>query len=290
MGHEFNKLIINLLNKPMNKKNRFSQVALVALALTFSLASFAAVAKSDNAKNEKADKGSANKAVSSQKKNEEKTINLKNFEKPDKAKGETNGQVHKEKIRNTVENLNQVATQEKAAGNVKTSNKLQQVIQEQEQTQEQTANAIDQVENRGKIKTFLLGTDYKNLGQLRSSLVHNRNQIRKLTQAMAQVQNEGDKALLQTQLETLMQERERIKDVIATNENSFSLLGWVSRFLNGYSETPIDQQEEDNLTTEVQEAIDSVTENPESTDTAVSSDVTNTTNETNETSSDETTN
>lgn len=235
----------------MNTKTKSAYLSVIVISLVFGFASLVAVAKNDNTKNDKSDKTSQ-----SQGKSEDKTVNLKNFEKPDKIKGETNAQVHKEKIKEVNQELKQVATEEQSTGNSEVGNQIQQVVTEQEQSQEQIVEAIEEVESRGKVKTFLIGTDYKNLGQLRSSLVHNRNQIRKLTQTMAQVQNEGEQTLLQEQLQILMQERERIKTVITANESNFSLFGWVSRFLSNYEQTPINEQEENDLTEEVEEAIE----------------------------------
>lgn len=274
----------------MDKKTKAPYVTVIAMALVFGLASFAAVAKNDNAKNDNGKNNKSEKTVGVQDKNKSNlTVEFKNFEKPNKAKGETNAQIHKENSQEVVKNLEQVATQEKSSGNTQVSNQIQQVVQEQEQTQEQTTDAISEVESRGKFKTFLLGTDYKNLGQLRSDLVHNRNQIRKLTQTMAQVQNEGDKTLLQEQLTLLMQERERIKNIITTNESSFSLFGWVSRFLANYEQTPINEEEEQDLAEEVDEAIDPGDETTDTatTDTTTTDTTTNTDTTTTDTTGDQ---
>ncbi len=224
----------------MNQKIRWTFA--IFLALTMALGTSVTLAKSDK---EKTNQG----------KNNSKSVNLKNFKKPDKAKGETNAQIHREKIKEVVQNLEQVANQEEEAGHGELRDQVAQVIQEQQQTQEQTAAAIGQVEKRGKIKTFLVGTDYKNLGQLRSSLVHNRNEIRKLTQTSAQVQSDESRALIEAQLAELMRERERIKAVITENQESFSLFGWVSRFLNDYEQIIINEQEETDLTEEVENVI-----------------------------------
>lgn len=253
----------------MNKKTKLSYLIVIVFALALSLTSLVAVAKNESAKND-----NSNKTSQSQVKGKDKTVNLKSFEKPDKTKGQTNAQVHEEKIEKVNEKLGEVSDQEESQGNTEISDQIDQVVTEQEQSQGETVAAIEEVESRGKIKTFLVGTDYKNLGQLRSSLVQNRNQIRKLTRTMSQVQNEGDQTLLQEQLETLMQERERIKEVITTNQDSFSLFGWVTRFLTNYEETPINQQEEEDLTEEVEEAIDDANENQETTE---GTDITNTT-------------
>ena len=230
------------------KKTKLSLVLVLALAL--GLGTSIAFAKSDNA-------NKSNKTEKSAKSQEKsKTVNLKNFEKPDVSKGQTNAQVHKIKTQAVVENLEQVAVQEESAGNTQVSNQVEQVVQEQTEVQEGTIEAIEQVESRGKVKTFLVGTDYKNLGQLRSGLVHNRNEIRQLTQTLTQAQTPENQALIEAQLATLMQERERIKTVIVANESSFSLFGWVSRFLFNYEQTPVNEEEETQLTEEVKDAID----------------------------------
>jgi hypothetical protein len=217
-----------------------------------------ASAKNGNSNNDKSSKSSEAGA-----KNKSKTLNLKNFEKPDKTKGETHAQLHKEKTEKVVKNLEQVANQEESVGNTEVSEEIEKVVLQEEQVQDDTVEAIEEVENDGKAKKFFLGPDYKNLGQLRSSLVHNRNQIRKLTQTMSQVQSPEDAALLQEQLADLMGERARIRTVIDENESSFSLFGWVSRFINSYEETPINEEEENDLVEEVEDAIDNAPTEPE---------------------------
>jgi len=235
----------------MNRKITYS--AVIALAVVFSLASFAAMAKNGNAQNDK-----SNKSSNSQGK-KDTTAELKNFEKANETKGGTNAQVHKDKSEEVAKKLEEAANGEKAKGNKEVGEQIEAVAAEEEQAQEDTSKAIEEVESRGKVKTFLLGTDYKNLGQLRSSLVHNRNQIRTLTRTMAQAQTEEGKALIEAQLVTMAQERERIKSVITANESSFSLFGWVSRFLNDYEQAPINEQEETELENEVEEAIGNAT-------------------------------
>ncbi len=231
----------------MKQKTKLAYLFVIVLSVKFGYVSLVAVAKSENAKTQSQDKSQVAKS---------KTVNLKNFEKADQAKGTTNAKIHEEKTGKVVEVLEQVAAQEETAGNTEVSEQVEQVAETQDQAQEETVDAIEQVETRGKVKTFLVGTDYKNLGQLRSSLVHNRNEIRQLTQSLTQTQTPENQALIEAQLATLMQERERIKTVIMTNESSFSLFGWVSRFLFNYEQTPINETEEAELTDEVEEAID----------------------------------
>ena len=98
-----------------------------------------------------------------------------------------------------------------------------------------------------------MGDDYKNLGALRSYLAHNRNQIRKLVKVSEGLQGEESGEVVSEQLTTLMQERERIKTIIEENESTFSILGWITKFLSGYVDAPID---DDYLIDDVGDVID----------------------------------
>ncbi|OGI27945.1 MAG: hypothetical protein A2359_00205 [Candidatus Moranbacteria bacterium RIFOXYB1_FULL_43_19] len=236
-------------------KQRAKLLSAAALVIALALGFSALAASKSNNSGGNSGKSKSNKSSQSAGKAKTKAT-IKSYEKADKTVGRTNAQIHKEKTQAVIRNLEQVATEEESAGNTEISTEVEQVAAGEEQVQEPTTEAIEQVEKRGKLKTLLFGTDYKNLGQLRSNLVHNRNQIRKLTRTMAQIQaTGGDVTALQTQLTTLMQERERIKEVITANETSFSLLGWVMKFLTGYDQTPINEADEEQLTEEVAEAI-----------------------------------
>jgi hypothetical protein len=114
---------------------------------------------------------------------------------------------------------------------------------------------MKKIENQNGFKKFLIGTDYKNLGQLRSSLAHNENQVRQLTQISEELEEGEEKEAIKEQLMTMMQERERIKSIITENEEGFSLLGWVFRLMNGYPQDSIDENEEIELEQEVAEAL-----------------------------------
>jgi uncharacterized protein YxeA len=103
------------------------------------------------------------------------------------------------------------------------------IAQEQEKDEEKIVNHIDKVQKRSKIKTFLFGTDYKNVGALRSEMVQTRNRIDKLKKLIEQTTDETDKAALQTQIDNIEIEQTNTETFLETNENTFSLFGWVRK-------------------------------------------------------------
>lgn len=100
------------------------------------------------------------------------------------------------------------------------------VAQEQNQVQEKIVDKIDAIQTRNKVKTFLFGTDYKNVNDLRKEVIATENQIQSLNQLKEQIQNENHKTFLQDQIQLLQQEQTRLQEFLNANENKFSLFGW----------------------------------------------------------------
>jgi len=136
------------------------------------------------------------------------------------------------------------------------SAEIDEAAEDQAASEDVIVETVEAVDKRGKIKTFLVGSDYKNLGQLRSELVKNRNQIRKLTRLIATVQDPEPKAGLDAQLDSLMTERQGIIGFVQEKESSFSLFGWLAKLFTGYSPEPIDEAEESDLQEEAERALD----------------------------------
>jgi hypothetical protein len=147
-------------------------------------------------------------------------------------------QMHKKVITNVVDTLETVAQTEDNTGNTDVSNEITEVAETEDETAVDTVEAIEEVESKPKWQVLLFGSDYKNLGQLRSSLAHNTNNIRKLTKAGEGVEESSSSTQVGASLAALELERERIYNVIISNEQQFSFLGWATRFLTGYTPLP----------------------------------------------------
>ena len=149
------------------------------------------------------------------------------FAKEQKAK-QVNGAEHRNAVSALVQDLLNVADKE---GNG-IGEQVRTVAKEQNETKDEVAAKIDKIQNRSKIKTFLVGMDYKNTGQLRSEMVKTRNQIERLTRLMNKTTNERNKTIIQEQTQKLEQQQKNIDDFLTTNESKFSLFGWAVKFFN----------------------------------------------------------
>ncbi|MDD5032421.1 MAG: hypothetical protein PHR36_05305 [Patescibacteria group bacterium] len=178
-------------------KNNFFLAAslLLAIAIIFSSASFA-VAKSG-------------------------TSTEKNIKKQT---GQVNAEEHRSAVANFVQTLLKVASS--TEGGI--GQEVRVIAQQQNNSGTTTAKAIGKIQSRNKIKTFLFGSDYKNLGALRSETVQTRNRIEKLNRV---IQKATTTAEIQAQIKTLEQEQTKIENFIKESEGKFSLFGWLVKML-----------------------------------------------------------
>lgn len=129
---------------------------------------------------------------------------------------------HRAAVADFVENLLEVSDNEYAE-----REQIRTIAQEQNQSASTTIRAMEKVQTKSKIGTFLFGSDYKNLGTLRSETVQTRNRIEQLNRIMENAQNEGDKTELQNQVQILEQEQTKIENFVKSQESKFSLFGWL---------------------------------------------------------------
>jgi hypothetical protein len=101
------------------------------------------------------------------------------------------------------------------------------VAQAQSDENDTTTTAIAHVEGRGGFKTFLIGSDYKNLGALRSEMVKTNTQIDQLRALSAKTTNTTDKVALDAQIKVLVAEQAKLQAFVTAHENKFSLFGWA---------------------------------------------------------------
>ena len=137
-------------------------------------------------------------------------------------KEQLNAESYRNAVASFVQGLLAVADRESGIGQ-----EVRVIAQQQNNIKVRTSDLINAVENRNKVKTFFIGTSYKNLGELRSQMVQARNQVEQLKKLSESAENEQSKIELQNQIQVLEQEQTRINDFITQNESQFSLFGWA---------------------------------------------------------------
>ena len=109
------------------------------------------------------------------------------------------------------------------------------VAQSQNDSASTTVEAMTQIEGRSKIKTFFLGSDWKNLGTLRSQTVKGSADITRLESARDNTSDATIRANLSVQIDALKAEQAKIQTFVDTHASSFSLFGWFTKLFAGGS-------------------------------------------------------
>ncbi len=134
---------------------------------------------------------------------------------------------HRSAVATFVQGLLRVADREGGIGQ-----QVRTIAQEQGQSATTTIQAIEKIRTRSKITTFFFGSDYKNLGELRSEIVKTGNRLEQLNRIIGDIQDEVNKSELQNQIQTLEQERTKIEGFVKDHEETFSLFGWFVKLFN----------------------------------------------------------
>lgn len=140
------------------------------------------------------------------------------------ANGELTAGTHRSTVASFIESLLNVANREGGIGA-----EVRLIAQVQNESASTSVNAIAKIENRAKIQTFLFGSDYKNLGELRSEIVTTKNNIDKLKRLSDKATSDVDKAELAAQIKVLEDSQVKIEAFIKAHEDSFSVFGWFVR-------------------------------------------------------------
>jgi DNA repair exonuclease SbcCD ATPase subunit len=162
---------------------------------------------------------------------EKKLDDVDDVEDVDDSNGATNtntvrtrSEEHRGDIADIVEKLERVARDADEVGD-----DIDEVVKEQRELEKKAVKALDEVEKRDGLRTFFFGADYKNLGELRSTLVTTENHIERLMRAASSTTDVAVRTELEAQVQALRDTASTTEVFIRDNEGKFSLFGWFVR-------------------------------------------------------------
>lgn len=142
----------------------------------------------------------------------------------DDRKGDDVSSEHKSAVALFVQSLLRVADRDGGIGA-----EVRAVAQSQNDSASTTAEALAKVEKRSSLKSFLFGTDWKNIGTLRSEIAKGESDAQRLQTAIDQATDASVKADLQAQLVVMQAAQAKVKAFVDAHARSFSLFGWVTK-------------------------------------------------------------
>ena len=93
-------------------------------------------------------------------------------------------------------------------------------------------SAMTKVEARSAFKTFFLGSDYKNLGQMVSEAAKTTARINQIESQVSKMSSSTDKTALVESLTELKTQSAELEAYVKENEGKFSLFGWFTKRFN----------------------------------------------------------
>jgi len=152
---------------------------------------------------------------------------LENSSTTSETHGSQMSETHRSVVASFVHSLLNVADREGGIGS-----QVRVVAQSQNESASTTAEAMVKVESRGALHTFLVGSDYKNLGVIRNEVASTTANLLKLKTLLSQATNDADKAELNAQITALETEQSTVEAYVSVHENAFSLFGWLNKLFN----------------------------------------------------------
>ncbi|MFZ2049277.1 MAG: hypothetical protein WAV25_03215 [Minisyncoccia bacterium] len=131
---------------------------------------------------------------------------------------------HRSAVASFVQSLLKVADREGGIGR-----QVREIAKSQNDSASTTVKAIREVEDRGTLRTFLFGSDYRNLGAVRSELSRTSSNIEKLKTLLNQTTIAADRVEINAQITALEAEQVKVDAFVKEHEDTFSLFGWFNK-------------------------------------------------------------
>ena len=131
------------------------------------------------------------------------------------------------KVASAVQEMLQVAERNQGVGQ-----QIKVIAQTQNQDQNQIEIELKQVKNRGQLKKFFFGPDYKNLNLAEDKLTSYEEKLEVLKKLTSQITNEADATKLQELIGVMEQVGVELEEELTDESEGFSLFGWLNRMLS----------------------------------------------------------
>jgi hypothetical protein len=151
------------------------------------------------------------------------------------ARGERRAEMA-EKFRNRVQEIAQ-ELREVAGKDQNIGEEISEVAKGQGEIAEEDGDSMEAVEKRGKFRSFLFGTDYRNIGKIRRNMVRSRNHISRLESTKERATSDDVKDTIDEKIVDLEQIQTDTESFIQEHEDKFSLFGWLMKRIRGGEES-----------------------------------------------------
>ena len=127
-------------------------------------------------------------------------------------------------VANAVQEMLQVADRHSGVGE-----QIREIAQNQNQLMEQAEESLQEVKERGKFTRFLIGPNYRKLGDVETQLETHTQKLEEIKSLRDEMTSTTDKDILDKQILLMENVSKELKDEVDSEEKGFSLFGWLNR-------------------------------------------------------------
>lgn len=131
------------------------------------------------------------------------------------------------RVASAVQEMLKVADRNEGVGQ-----QIRTIAQTQNKNQEQIEAEMTKVKNRGQLKKFFFGPDYKNIYSIKEKLANHEEKLDELRQLASQITNDVDATKLQEQILVMEQIKTELANEVTAESKGFSLFGWLNKWLS----------------------------------------------------------
>lgn len=110
---------------------------------------------------------------------------------------------------------------------------IREIARAQNSDEDKAMQALDKAKDRGGVKKFFLGPNYKQLKEIKKVTEQNQERIKTLNRIKPQIEN-GKKVNLEDQIQVLEEQNNALQNQVNNLTPGFSLLGWFFKMIYKY--------------------------------------------------------
>ena len=171
--------------------------------------------------------------VQTQNKGEEQQLQMQFREQEQVGASQGGGINSQNRSQNTEEHMSVVAEKvqelQQMRGGGGLGEQVRQIAQQQSTAQDTIKQNVDKLNSRSDLKKFILGSDYTAIKNLKNQLTANQLRITQLEELKTQLINQDEAIIIQSTIETLIQQNTIVENQIKTEEGTISMFGWLFR-------------------------------------------------------------
>ncbi|MCK9378789.1 MAG: hypothetical protein M0P97_01430 [Candidatus Moranbacteria bacterium] len=119
-----------------------------------------------------------------------------------------------------------------AEGDSKIGQQIKTIAQNQTKNQEKIQKNIENIQSRSGFAKMLIGPNYGEIKDAKTTLEQNKLQIKELNQIRTQLSNESDQQMLTEQIKVLEESNQEIEAILDQSQSGFSFFGWFNNLVS----------------------------------------------------------